>query len=192
VAAVALGIEFSGTVYDYTDTVDGVNLPQVDAIVVLAGGRGRLAAAGDLWSRYRGSEHEPTLYFSGVGSQTTFKVIQSQLRSGVSAVLKPEQVVLENESTNTEENARLLAKNARTRGWKKVLLVTSRYHMKRARLIFGKVLETNLPADVVGIETLSVYQEPFEPGEWIWSPQGIRVTVGEYLKWLYYSRVWKP
>lgn len=202
----ALGINSAGSVYDYADTVDGVGLPRVDAIVVLAGGRGRIAVAGDLWNRYRelrgGSV--PLLYFSGVGAQTTFRQIQGLLRPGVTRELKPEQVVIENESSNTEQNALWLVRYARERGWNRVLLVTSRYHMKRAQLIFKKVLEQDAMARnlvrapgspeiaPIGLETLSVYQEPYEPGEWIWSLHGTQVTVGEYFKLFYYSRFWKP
>ena len=39
----------AGEIYEYQDSVDGVHLPPVDAIVCLAGGRGRIAAAGDIW-----------------------------------------------------------------------------------------------------------------------------------------------
>ena len=44
----------------------------------------------------------------------------------------------------------------------------------------------------IQIETLSVYQEPFEPGEWREGFHGIRVTMTEYLKWLYYKTLWNP
>src|SRR5690348_11457137 len=49
-----LGIAYysAGEIYEYQDTVDGAHLPNIDAIVCLAGGRGRIAAAGDLWYRY--------------------------------------------------------------------------------------------------------------------------------------------
>jgi len=76
--------------------------------------------------------------------------------------------------------------------------------MKRAQFIFEKMITQELRSHSslgpgltlstggVLIETMSVYQEPFEPGEWIQSLHGARVTLGEYFKWLYYSRVWKP
>jgi len=76
--------------------------------------------------------------------------------------------------------------------------------MRRARLIFDRLLEQDhqLRAMLRGgeapqlqrirVETLSVYQEPFEPGEWITELHGIRVTLLEFVKWLYYAHVWKP
>lgn len=216
VLILGLGLSSAESVYDYQDTVDGVHLPPVQAIVVLAGGRGRIAAAGDIWNRYRErsevpakasqqtTEGLPVLYVSGVGPQSTFKVIQGQLRPGVTEVIRPDQVVIENESTNTEENALWLARYARERSWNRVLLITSSYHMKRARLIFSRILERDAAdrnalranqsprAPSVQVDTLSVYQEPFEPGEWMTSVHGTRVTIGEYFKWLYYTRFWEP
>src|ERR1017187_6074086 len=78
---IALFFRFAGDIYDYQDTVDGVHLPHVDAIVCLAGGRGRIAAAGDIWYRYWELAHSPLvgigknpvpdqtpiLYLSGMG-----------------------------------------------------------------------------------------------------------------------------
>jgi uncharacterized SAM-binding protein YcdF (DUF218 family) len=194
----------AGEIYDYQDSVDGVHLPRVDAIVCLAGGRGRIAAAGDLWYRYwelsrapvRGAGQNPApakppvLYLSGMGPQANWGVLTRQVRIGVLQALRPENVVLETASVNTEENARWVARYAKQRGWERILLVTSRYHMRRARGIFGRVLAAE--GAPLAIETLSVYQEPFEPGEWREGVHGIRVTLTEYLKWLYYQAVWTP
>lgn len=193
----------AGEIYDYQDSVDGVHLPRVDAIVCLAGGRGRIAAAGDLWYRYWeqsqyplgrvgrtfSPEKPPVFYLSGTGPLANWSVLAHQVRRGVLDILKPVDVVMENHSTNTEENARWLVRYARQRGWEKVLMITSPYHMKRAKWIFEEVFRAEgLP---ITIETLSVYQEPFEPGEWKSGLHGIRVTIIEYLKWLYYHSFWK-
>ncbi|MCM2321893.1 MAG: YdcF family protein [Oligoflexia bacterium] len=113
----------AGEVYDYVDTMDGVRLPDVDAIVCLAGGRGRIAAAGDLWYRYWEASHRkpqpgepppppvPVLYIAGMGPQSTWAVFRRQLRSGVRDVIPPEYVVIERESFNTEANARWLGRH---------------------------------------------------------------------------------
>lgn len=195
----------AGEIYDYQDTVDGVHLPQVDAIVCLAGGRGRISFAGDLWYRYweqskaqlpkvvpvpkvvkdSHSSEVPTLFLSGLGFHANFQTFSKQIRRGVLEVLKPEKVILETESMNTQENAEYLARFAKDRGWKHILLVTSSYHMRRSRFIFENVLRA-AKLENVKVETLSVIQEPYEAGEWRGQLQGIRVTVLEYLKWLYY------
>src|SRR5271155_5726225 len=71
-----LGLAFflANEIYEYQDTVDGVHLPEVDAIVCLAGGRGRIAAAGDIWYRYHEANQKkgvPILYISGMGPRST-------------------------------------------------------------------------------------------------------------------------
>lgn len=191
-----LALSLAGEIYDYQDSFDGVHLPQVDAIVCLAGGRGRLAAAGDIWYRYFEQQEPgltpeskpPVLYFSGMGPQTHWGLVSKQLRRGVLKKMRPQDVVIEKESSNTYANARWLAQYARDHGWKRVLLLTSSYHMKRARFIFDRVLKAG--DHPIELETLSVFQEPFTPDEWKTGPNGIRVTLIEYIKWLYYSSVW--
>lgn len=185
----------AGYIYDYLDTVDGVHLPDADAIVCLAGGRGRIATAGDLWYRYwelsrtQSQKKVPVLYISGTGPQANWGVVTRQLRSGVRDVIQPENVVIENESFNTVANARWFARYVTRLGIRRVILVTSPYHMMRAHMIFKKILPTS-GENAVSIDTLSVFQEPFEPGEWLTSFHGVRVTVEEYLKWLYYRYLW--
>lgn len=185
----------AGKLYDYKDTVDGAKVPEVDAIVCLAGGRGRIAAASDFWFRYyeleeqRKIEKTPLLYISGMGSSSNWNTFSKLVRAGVLASMRPSDVTLETESLNTEENAIWVAKNAQLRGWKKIVLMTSPYHMKRATHIFQKVLKKyNLP---LPIETLSVYTEPFDPEDWYESFLGIRVTLWEYLKLIYYTTIWR-
>jgi uncharacterized SAM-binding protein YcdF (DUF218 family) len=193
----ALAFVFAGEIYEYQDTVDGVHLPEVDAIVCLAGGRGRIAAAGDVWYRYwehglrekaAASRKPPVLYISGMGPQSNWNVFAKNVRRGVLEVIQPENVVLETESFNTDANARWVVRYARERGWKRILLMTSPYHMRRAKMIFENVVtKSGQPMEV---DTLSVFLEPFEPGEWRSGLHGIRVTVTEYVKWLYYRTFW--
>jgi uncharacterized SAM-binding protein YcdF (DUF218 family) len=201
-----LGLAYiqAGEIYEFQDTVDGVHLPKVDAIVCLAGGRGRITAAGDIWYRYweigqtplKGAGPSPlpaappVLYISGMGPKSTFASLRKQVRRGVLDALKPSDVILETESLNTDENARYVARFVAERGWEHLLLITSSYHMLRSKFIFENVLaQTGHP---IQIETFSYFQEPFEPGEWRGSFQGVRVTMLEYFKWLYYRRFWNP
>jgi uncharacterized SAM-binding protein YcdF (DUF218 family) len=185
-------------IYEYQDTVDGVHLPEVDAIVVLAGGRGRITSAGDLWYHYHtvaqagliGSKPGPVLYVSGMGHQSNWASFAKQVRSGVVGVMHPEDVVLETESSNTEENAQWLVKTVKQRGWSKILLTTSSYHMKRARMMLEKTFHAEkIP---ITIDTLSIYQDPFEPSEWRSSLLGVRVTLTEYMKLIFYKYFWTP
>lgn len=186
----------AGGIYDYSDTLDGAYLPPSDAIVVLAGGRGRIAAAGDFWFRYFEREEAgkieaaPFLYISGMGRSSSWSTLSHSIRPGILKAMKPSNVVLETESRNTEENALWVVKNARLRGWKRIVLMTSPYHMRRSQFIFAKVLiEAELKLEV---DTLTIDQDAFSSEEWRESLNGIRVTLVEYLKWLYYTTFWKP
>lgn len=186
----------AGAIYEYADTLDGAVLPPADAIVVLAGGRGRIAAAGDFWFRYYEREESgaieaaPFLYISGMGPNSNWATFAHGIRPGILKAMKPSNVVLETESRNTEENALWVLKNARLRGWKRIVLMTSPYHMRRSRYIFAKVFaRTELKLEV---DALTIYQEAFSSEEWRDSLNGIRVTMVEYLKWLYYTTFWRP
>ncbi|MBC7384747.1 MAG: YdcF family protein [Cryobacterium sp.] len=186
----------AGALYDYADTLDGAKLPASDAIVVLAGGRGRIAAAGDFWFRYYereegdSTEVAPLLYISGMGPNSNWATFAKSVRPGILRAMKPLNVVLETESRNTEENALWVVKNARLRGWKRIVLMTSPYHMRRSRYIFGKVLAES--GQKLDVDTLTIYQEAFSSEEWRESMNGIRVTMLEYLKWIYYTSFWEP
>jgi hypothetical protein len=127
---------------------------------------------------------------SGVGPHSTFRSFVQQVRQGVMPVLKPENVVLERESRDTLENAEWAARHAAERGWDSILLMTSSYHMKRSRLIFDRVLSRG--GRSVRIETLSVIQEPFAQDEWRSGLHGVRVTLTEYFKLLWYRNFWEP
>lgn len=201
IGAFALTLFSAGEIYDYQDSVDGVQLPSVDAIVVLAGGRGRISFGADVWYRYYElslrplrplapnpiPRQTPVLYLSGMGSSVSYASLSTQVRRGVLSSLTPESVVIEKESADTEENAEYLVRYAKTRGWRRVLLVTSSYHMRRARLIFERV-----SGGAFTIETLSVFQDPFDANEWRSTLQGIKVTVAEYFKWIYFRAFWEP
>ena len=191
----------AGDLYDYVDTVDGVKLPPVDAIAVLAGGRGRIGVASDVWYRYwelgqfplRGTdrapvpEKAPILYLAGMGERATFATVQAQVRRGVKEVLKTENVILENRSRNTVENAQVIAAEASVRGWERVLLITSPYHMRRAKLLLeAEFRERGIQPQ---IETYTVWSEVFDAQDWRESTQGVRVTLEEYFKWRYQK--WK-
>ncbi len=186
----------ANTIYEYQDTLSNTHLPEVDAIICLAGGRGRIMAAGDLWFRYWQQAQElsshsgklPLLYFSGIGYQTHWDHILKHLRAPVSQVLQPKHIIIESSSLNTIENAHWVLRFAKAGHWNKIILLTSSYHMKRAQFIFEHIFKKqNHP---MHIETCSVSQDPFTVHDWKKDTNGIRVTLNEYLKGLYYRLIY--
>ena len=53
-------------------------------------------------------------------------------------------------AANTREEAEALAGLVSSRGWKRVLVVTSNYHARRARFIFGRVFPAGVSVRVSG------------------------------------------
>jgi uncharacterized SAM-binding protein YcdF (DUF218 family) len=80
---------------------------------------------------------------------------------------------------NTREEAEALAGLIATRGWKRVLIVTSSYHARRARLIFERVLPSNISVHVSG-----AYDSEFDPPGWWETRQGRKLFLGEVLGYI--------
>ena len=197
VIALAAGFISAGSIYNYKDTISddpAQPLPHVDAVVCLAGGRGRIQDAADLWYRYWKSAqadsaslgNPPFLYVSGMGPKANFSTFESQVRPEVMAVLKSEWVVLENESINTLENAKWLKYNAYQYKWNSIALVTSNYHMRRALLIFDRTLANK----DFRVESYTARQDLRGPETyWMSNQKIVWVTLAEYFKYLFYQLV---
>ncbi len=187
----------AGSIYDYSDTVRVEDLPEgVEAVVCLAGGRGRIRFASEVWLKfweYRGAENAPVFYVAGAGAgagaNRTF--LESQMRKEVGEILlkQTHKLVIEDQSANTVENAEFFARQARKEGWRHVLLVTSSYHMKRSRMIFEQIAGREWDLQ---LETLSAPQEPFNSTTWKSELRSVRVTLDEFLKLVFYKAFWTP
>jgi uncharacterized SAM-binding protein YcdF (DUF218 family) len=176
----------AGEIYDYKDSFDlARDGKDIEVVVVLAGGKGRIPLAVDLWRRIReqrGEKNEPVLFLSGVGPYTGVEAFRSQNVPEESVRLfNKTNLVFENVSENTFENAQLFASFARQKSWKRVLLVTASYHMRRAEFILKRALD---PEVLLKTETLDAGH--FGRNEWRRDEYSIRVTAIEYVKWLYY------
>jgi uncharacterized SAM-binding protein YcdF (DUF218 family) len=199
-----LAFLLAGDLYDPSPTLSSQThtLPDVDAIVCLTGGRGRIQMAGELWFRYLDQTLNtppetadppplPILYLAGAGHQANWNTLLGrQLNHTLLQFLEPENVIIENESENTDENARWLLKFAQQRSWRRMILVTSSYHMKRSHYLIERTFRAaHVPMQ---IETYAVPQELFTQKNWRNDLLGIRVTLQEYLKWVYYRAFWTP
>ena len=175
----------SGEIYDYRDSFvldrDG---SKIDVVLCLAGGKGRIPVAVDVWDKLRSSRKgsAPVLFLSGVGLHANEDTLIEQ---GVSRELvssmKKEDVVFENVSTNTFENTEIFSSFLRQKNWKNVLLITAGYHMRRSSEILRKAIGPN-----VNVYTYTVGTEHFDRRSWHKDPYAVRVTIIEYIKWLFY------
>lgn len=175
----------SGEIYDYSDTFEfGRDGPKIDVVLCLAGGKGRIPVAVEVWDQLRTSRKgaSPVLFFSGVGLHANEETLieQGVSRNFVNSI-KKEDVVFENVSTNTFENAEIFSSFLRQKNWKNVLLITAGYHMRRSSEILKKTIGSG-----ANVYTYTVEKEHFDRRNWRKDSYAIRVTMIEYIKWLYY------
>ena len=71
------------------------------------------------------------------------------------------------QADDTREEAEGLRVLVAQKGWRRILLVTSNYHTRRARYIFRKVLPSSVSLEVAGASN-----SEFEPSSWWESRQG--------------------
>ena len=85
---------------------------------------------------------------------------------------------------NTREEAQALRDLVTSRGWRRVLLVTSNYHTRRARYIFSKVFPSRL-----AVVTISARDSDYDPDAWWESRQGRKLFLLESAG--YVAAIWE-
>lgn len=131
VVITVLFIDFTYKTFSYRQ-----NALKADAIVVLTGGKGRVEEGVRL---FRASRAE-FLFFVGVDPS----VIKSDLYRPRPGDPSADNVILEKSSRNTLENSIFGRDLLMRSGVRSILLITSRYHLKRASILF----RNSLPADI--------------------------------------------
>ncbi len=142
---------------------------RTDAVVVLAGGKGRIEEGVRLYREGKGER----LFLIGVDPS----VRKSDLFTEKSGERGGEGVFLEKVSRNTLENAIMARQMLLQYNVRSIILLTSRYHMKRSLLLFRQVF----PKDVA-IYPYPVTVNPSKDG-W-WSHGGsVRLLFSEFYKY---------
>lgn len=180
-------VTFAGRALHYSRLASegGIALPpstQNEAIVVLTGDERRIPKAIELL-RLRGS---PLLVISGTGKGTTLTdLVNMQGDAVLNAHEVWERIVLEPRSSSTLENALESGKILAERGVKRVILMTSDYHLWRAQHAFKK----NLPQyEYILYPVASVLAELSLASLDAWADSWGRLF-GEYVKWVFYRWV---
>ena len=131
VVVTALFIDFTYKTFSYRQ-----NTRKADAIVVLAGGKGRVEEGVRLFREHRAK------YLLCVGVDPSERT--SDLYRPKPGDPDAENVILEKSSRNTLENS-IFGRDVIVRsGARSILLITSRYHLKRASILF----HNSLPKDI--------------------------------------------
>ncbi|HIJ89001.1 MAG TPA: YdcF family protein [Desulfuromonadales bacterium] len=144
VIVTVLFIDFTYKTFSYRQ-----NTQKTDAIVVLAGGKGRVDEGVRLFRESRADY----LFFIGVDPS----VRKSDLYRPRHGDPSSDNVFLEKSSRNTVENS-IFSRDVIVRsGARSILLITSRYHLKRASILFRNSLPKEItiipyPVDTVNLK----------------------------------------
>jgi uncharacterized SAM-binding protein YcdF (DUF218 family) len=162
-------VMFARTVAGY---VPGPPPPPADAIVVLTGGEQRLLAAARLLKEGRGSR----LLISGVNPQTSRNDLKRL--SGLPDRLFAARVDVDYAAHTTTGNAEETRAWARTKGYTRLIIVTSSYHMPRSLAELGRAM----PAVV--LLPYPVVPRKLRARRWWTDAFTARVLLAEYAKFL--------
>ena len=88
-------------------------------------------------------------------------------------------VKLSHRAQNTREEAVEAARLIQARRWKRVVVVTSNYHARRARFIYGRVLPSSVALRVSGAR-----DSEFDPSSWWQTRQGQKIFMTELVAYL--------
>jgi len=88
-------------------------------------------------------------------------------------------VKLSHSAQNTREEAVETARLIQARGWKRVIVVTSNYHARRARFIYERVLPPGVTLRVSGAR-----DSEFDPTRWWQTRQGVKLFLSELAAYL--------
>jgi uncharacterized SAM-binding protein YcdF (DUF218 family) len=118
---------------------------RADAIVIFGGGVGESGRAGG--GALERLKQGVDLYKAGyarsliVSSGYVYTLHEAEVMraTAIEQGIPPSAIVLEERAANTYENVRFVDDILRARGWKRILLVSSPYHMKRALLVWHRV-----------------------------------------------------
>jgi uncharacterized SAM-binding protein YcdF (DUF218 family) len=148
-------------------------LKRADAIVAISGGdtKARTLEAVELykdgWSRQiilSGAAYDPT-------SQSNAIVMRE---IALSEGIPPDVITVEEASTTTKQNAQEVAAIVSAFHYKKIILVTSPYHQKRASIEFRSVLSPAI--------NHSASKDAWNPRTWWKTPRGWYLTASELPK----------
>lgn len=178
--------------YSERGTAEPGDLPEVDALICLAGGQGRIAASAELFVKLI-AQHpgkDPVFYVMGMGKDAGWEAFEAQLSPELLAKIPRHRVVLETKSRNTIENSKMILREAGARRWARVLIATSSYHLKRARYLFER--EAKFDPDFK-VDWIPLQIDPFTPGVWWTNRDALFLTATEWTKWVYYrATAWQP
>lgn len=151
------------------------NCKKADAIVVISGGdtQARTNKAIDLYK----NNWAPLLIVSGAAADKSGLSNAAAMKKQALSQDVPESVIITEEaSETTKQNAVEVAAIVKKRGMKRIILVTSGYHMQRAKLEFSAQLKD------IDVVVHPVANDKHWSAFWWLTPWGWWLALGELLR----------
>ncbi|MBK7086745.1 MAG: YdcF family protein [Flavobacteriales bacterium] len=162
-------------------------LQQVDAVYVLGGSsldRGREAA------RVMHGGWSPMVYFTGGNIPTALESIgvmrteaEVCLQAAIQAGLPPEQGHALRVGTSTMEESQFIRVHAKGQGYKRILVISSRFHLRR----IGRVFREPFAQEGITVLLHGAPSDQFDEARWWQYEEGLIMLNNEYAKLLYYA-----
>jgi len=130
--------------------------------------------------------HAAELYRAGLAPQVVASGRLLRPYAGISEIIERDLeshgvpaasvVKFSHRFANTREEAETLTGLVASRGWKRVLVVTSNYHARRTRFIFGRVFPPG-----VALRVSAARDSEFDPSHWWETRLGVKLFFDEVL-----------
>lgn len=157
-----------------TEAMPDKAFDEVDLLVVLTGGSGRIDEGVKLLSSGKGE----LLFISGGGEKIDIDHVLKE--NEINPLLK-ESIIFENLSKSTYENALMTKEIVKSYQIKSIALITSAYHIKRASYTFRRIL----PEDVK-IYPYRVKTSLFKIDRWYKDSKSRKIIFSEFYKYHWY------
>lgn len=160
-----------------TTSVDLQTVDKIELVVVLTGGRGRLREGVELLRQGKGER----LLISGMQPGTSLEDVFLANQLGPLEPKLREQIVPGMASASTYENAREVREVIERYNPRSVLLITSNYHLPRARDFLLDELQRSYYKRWPQLFFYGIESPNFGP-QWYLSPNSWGIFLSEYLK----------
>ncbi|MBC8061695.1 MAG: YdcF family protein [Clostridiaceae bacterium] len=120
------------------------------------------------------------LLFSGGNTDNKYGEKEAEVmeKEAIYFNIPRENIMLEDKSISTYENAMFTKKILIEHGFKSAIIVTSNYHMRRSRLVFNKTFKNT----GIKLTFCSVEDTEFNPKWWFTKYHSINIVLSEYAK----------
>jgi len=152
-------------------------LERVDTIVVVSGGETELRVEEGV-SLYK-AKYAPKIIFSGAAKEGEVSNALAMKRLAIKAGVPAEDILIEENSKDTKENAINTSLILKQYNFKSIILTTSPYHQKRAHQLFKKY------SPEVKIINWSSKDSNWRKFGWWRNDYGVKLTISELMKTLY-------